>query len=470
MLMDYFLVVSGLAVSLGIVSRSLHGVPVSEPMIGLVVGLALGPNALGFLSAADGTELFLTLTRVLLAFTVMTVALRYPWDQLRSSLRSVTVLLVVVLPLMVGTVALAGRGVLGLDWATAILLGAILAPTDPVLVSSVVSGEAAKEALPASLRQSLSLESGANDGLGFVFVAIGLFLTQDHTGSWLALHALGGTLGGVAVGLVTGHTAGRLVSWSRGTHQTESTFMLFTLTFSLLVLGVCIAVGLDGILAVFVGGLAYNRSISEDDRRRQSTVEEGVDRLLLLPVFVILGASAPWSDWGDAGWSLAVFVVVVLALRRIPWLLAIGPLVPFGRAARVWMGWFGPVGVAALFYASLSHEEGEFDPIVWSATSAMVAVSTDRSRHVRHVRSATGRTNATTWGRRTWTNARLRRRRLGEFRSRTPDGDIPGRTRCQTLSDVLRGGTRGTAPGSVVVSSSPDERDPSLPGSRGRSR
>ena len=375
-LMDYFLVVTALSVGLGMVSQWLHGVPVSEPMVGLLVGLALGPQMLGFLDPVGDTELFLTLTRILLAFTVMTVALRYPWGHLRLRLRPVSVLLIVVLPLTVVTVAAIGRAVLGIGWAAALLLGAILAPTDPVLVSSVVSGEAARETLPAHLRETVSFESGANDGLGFVFVAIGLYFTQGHTGSWLALHAVGGTLGGIAVGLLMGMLAGRLVGWSRGRHQTESTFMLFTLTFSLFVLAVCLALGLDGILAVFVGGLAYNRAISEDDRRQQSLVEEGVDRLLLLPVFVILGASIPWTAWREVGWSLIAFVALVLGVRRIPWLLAIGPLVRFGRSARLWIGWFGPVGVAALFYVSLSASEGESDPVLWAATSAMVAAST----------------------------------------------------------------------------------------------
>lgn len=144
----------------------------------------------------------------------------------------------------------------------------------------------------------------------------------------------------------------------------------------MLVLALGRALQVDGILAVFVAGLAYNHEIDDADRRSQSTIEEGVDRLLLLPVFVLLGAVAPWSAWSGAGWSGVVFVTAILLLRRIPWVFAVGPLVPFPASSRLWMGWFGPIGVAALFYAGLARSEGEMDPIVWTVTTLVVVTST----------------------------------------------------------------------------------------------
>ena len=378
MLLHYLIAVTTLTVVLGLGSRLLSGVPVSEPMIALTVGIVLGPQLFGYLEIPSARhEIFLILTRVLLSFTVMTAALRYPTQVVRSSVRPVAVLLVVVLPLMVATGTALAAGVLGLGWSAAFVLGAVLGPTDPVLVSSVVSGDSAERSLPLRLRSALSLESGANDGIGFFFVATALYAAQRHTTSWWGLHAVGGIVGGIAVGVVVGTVTGRLVEWTRRLgHQTDATFLLFSLTFSLFVLSICVAIGLDGILAVFVAGIAYSRAIGEDNRREQHTVEEGVDRLLLLPVFVLLGASLPWEDWTALGWKAIAFVALLLALRRLPWLVLAGGLMSLRLRERLWMGWFGPIGIAALFYASRSQDEGEPARVIWAVVTLVVATST----------------------------------------------------------------------------------------------
>ena len=378
MLAHYVLVVAALAVLLGIVSRRLNVVPVTEPMIGIAAGVLLGPRVFGYLAPTEsGDELFFELTRLLLAFTVMTVALRYPWPVICRSARSVGVLLVVVLPLMAATGAALAHVVLGVGWSVSFLLGAILAPTDPVLVSSLVSSEEAERALPSRERRALSLESAANDGLGLILVGVGIFATQQRSTSWLAFETIGSIAAAILLGLAVGLATGWAVRSTRGRElQTESTFLLFTLTFSVLVLALSVAAHIDGILAVFVAGLAYNSRIDDTDREAQSTVEEGVDRLLLLPVFVILGVLAPWSEWRAIGWPAVAFVALLLVVRRLPWLVAIGKLVEFPLSSRLWMGWFGPMGVAALFYVGVADRAGDVDPVIWTIATLAVVSST----------------------------------------------------------------------------------------------
>ena len=381
MLALYLVVVGGIAVLVAFASRRFENVPISEALLSLAVGTALGPHAFGLLSfPTSSTQALLTdLARLLLAFTLMTIAMRYPIHRLRARVRPVALLLVLVLPLMAVVPTALAMALLGLPLGAAAVLGAGVAPTDPVLASDVVSGHPAREALPGRPRQVLSYESGMNDGLAVVLVLAALTMAGIHDTSYFLVHALGGVAAAIALGLALGTAAGwarRRIRSSDRIVQDESTFPLFTLTFSLFVLGVGDMLHIDAILGVFIAGLAYNAMIDEPDRKPQSQIEEGVDRVLLLPVFVLFGVALPWQDWLSLGWSAALFAVGVILLRRLPFVLAMRRPLQMGRAEALWLGWFGPIGVAALYYLSHAHEQGLHDGRVWAAGTLVVALST----------------------------------------------------------------------------------------------
>ena len=171
---DVLMLASGvLAVLVIALSRVVRRLPVSEPLVALVAGVLLGPQVLGALEVAPLTqewEHLHTASRLLLALSVMAVALRYPAGHLRRHWRPIAVLLIVVMPLMALATAALSSAVLGLGLGAALLLGAALAPTDPVLASNVVTGRPAETTLPERDRVVLSLESGANDGLALPLV------------------------------------------------------------------------------------------------------------------------------------------------------------------------------------------------------------------------------------------------------------------------------------------------------------
>ncbi|MDQ3932120.1 MAG: cation:proton antiporter, partial [Actinomycetota bacterium] len=156
----------------------------------------------------------------------------------------------------------------------------------------------------------------------------------------------------------------------------ETTFPLFTLTFALFVLGLAELLSVDSILAVFAAGIAYNLGITDDERRPQHHIEEGVDRVLLLPVFTLFGVALPWNEWSLLGWSSLAFVAAVLLLRRIPIILAIRRPLRLSRGDAVWLGWFGPIGIAALYYLTYVAEKGVPDTTIWAAGSMVIAAST----------------------------------------------------------------------------------------------
>ncbi len=297
-----------------------------------------------------------------LAIGLMGVALRLPEGTLRRRWRSLAVLLGLVLPLMWLAGGLLVYLVLGLPLWLALLVGAVVAPTDPVVASTIVTGRVAEEHLPADLRHTLSAESGANDGLAYPLVLLPLLVLERPMGEvlthWLARTLLWEVGGAVVAGALLGHAAGRLLRWAE-THQgvERTSHLAYTLALSLAVLGGAKLLGTDGILAVFVAGLAFDGVVSSRERREEENVQEAVNRFFTLPIFALLGLALPWADWLALGWRAPLLAGLVLLLRRLPALLALRPLLgePRGLPAALFLGWFGPIGVAALYYASLAQ-------------------------------------------------------------------------------------------------------------------
>lgn len=378
MLARYLVAVAGLAVVVGFISRRLDELPVSDALLSLLVGILLGPRVAGVLHLPlEAQPLLFPVTELLLAFTLMTVALRYPGQLIRERAWSVALLLLLALPVMAVISSLLAGWLLALPLAHAVLLGTTLAPTDPVLASSVVTGHKAEEALPGRARELLSLESAANDGLALLFVVAGFVLVTDHSSEYWLLHGLGSVVGGIVLGAGLGAGAGLLLRYVRRLeYQHETLFPLFTLTFSLFVLGLAEVLRVDGILAVFVAGVAYNLGITEDERIPQHRVEEGVDRVLILPVFVLFGIALPWDAWVRLGWRGLGFVAGVMVLRRLPVVLAMRRPLRLGTADAIWLGWFGPIGIAALFYLTYVAEKGVENTTIWAAGTLTVAAST----------------------------------------------------------------------------------------------
>jgi sodium/hydrogen antiporter len=391
-LVDVVLVAAGtLGIAVAALSGRLRRWPVSEPVLALAAGVVLGPAVLGVLDVPalteDSTWLH-TACRLLLAVSVMSVALRYPFRDARARLRPVLLMLAIAMPAMASVTAGVAALTLGVGLGTAALLGAALCPTDPVLASSVVTGRPAEEDLPAHDRQILSLESGTNDGLALPLVLVALALAgSDSVGAALA-ESLWQVAGAVLLGVAIGWLGARALRAGEDHGSTDTgPRLLFTIVLAFGVLGASGLAHVDGILAVFVAGLAFNRVATGADRTDDVPIDEAVNRFLVLPLFVALGAVLPWSAWADLGWRGPALVAGVLLLRRLPvvWLLR-RPL-RLGGTDAAFLGWFGPIGVSALFYLALEAERLTVNPVVLAAGSLVVAASTV----VHGVTSAPGR-------------------------------------------------------------------------------
>lgn len=378
MTLDAGLVAIGaLGVAVVLTSRAIRHLPISEPLVALVFGVVLGPEVLGIAEFVEGTTLLHSVSELGMAVALMAIALRFPWSLVRGHRRPLGWMLLIGMPAMAAIVAGLAWWILGLGLGAAVLVGGILAPTDPVLSSSVVTGDPAVESLPERLRALLSLESGANDGLALPIVVAGMVIVRDGGVRRFAVEGLVSVLIAVVLGALIGHLSGRAFRALDDARDIESSaYFVFTLVLALFSLGAVNIVHGDGILAVFVAGLAYNRAVGERIYESEREVEEGVNRVLVLPIFVLFGAVLPWDGWADLGWTGALFAIGVLVLRRIPVVVALAPALPLGRHELAFYAWFGPMGAAALFFSTSAIEERAAEPDLWPAVALVVAVST----------------------------------------------------------------------------------------------
>ena len=358
---------------------------VSEPMLATALGVALGPFGLGVFRLADWGDPLVVVeqtARLLIGIAVVSTALRLPSGYVGRHLRTVAVLVGPGMLLMWAASGLLTWAVLGLDPWTAALVGAVVTPTDPVLAGTTVTGEMAERNVPARVRHAISVEAGANDGAAYAFVFLPLLVLTAPPGEALGRWAADVVLWQVGAAVAMGYALGWAVGWAqdaledRGLEE-ETSALTGTVALTLVALAGVRLVGSDGILAAFAAGLGFNRAARRPEEEEQADVQEAVNRLFSLPAFVVFGLALPVSAWAAFGWGpLAALAVLVLALRRLPALLALHRLVPplRRRADALFAGWFGPVGVAAVFYAALAtHRTG--DDTVWTVCSFVVAAS-----------------------------------------------------------------------------------------------
>lgn len=131
--------------------------------------------------------------------------------------------------------------------------------------------------------------------------------------------------------------------------------MTVALTFA--VLGGVKLLGSDGILAAFIAGLLFNRFSDAGDETEEQRIQETVLRLFTFPVFVVFGMVLPVDQWLALGWAGVALAAGVLLLRRLTIVIVFRAAVPSIRDTRdgLFAGWFGPIGIAALFYAAVAH-------------------------------------------------------------------------------------------------------------------
>ena len=271
------------------------------------------------------------------------------------------------LPLTIALGALAAAVVLGVSPWYALLVGAALAPTDAALGSAVMSDRR----VPRRVRQTLNVESGLNDGIATPVVLLALAgivaaAGQDHEGPG---GALVGLLLGVAVGLVVGGGGGALLrialrrGWSSDEFAGPAVLALALLAY----LG-AVAIGVNGFVAAFVGGGAYGAFAGRRGMKEVYYVEQTCGLASMISWFVFGAVIIPALA---AGWTWHILVYAILSLTVVRMLPVAISLLGSGmdRATVLFIGWFGPRGLASIVFALIALEDlhgvaGPIDEVV----------------------------------------------------------------------------------------------------------
>lgn len=404
-------VVSGLVlVTMALASTVLRRLPLSASILYLIVGVAIGPVGIDLLDfdalQSDGVLERVAEVAVIVSLFTAGLKLRVDWRDSRWELplRLAFGSMVITIAL----VALAGVVGLGLSLGAAILLGAVLAPTDPVLASEVQLTDPGDR---DKLRFALTGEAGLNDGTAFPFVMLGLGLLHLHEmGSfgwrWLAVDVFWAVPAGLVIGATLGTLIGHLVLYLRQNHRNAvGTDDFLTLGLIGLSYGAALLVHSYGFLAVFAAGLALRRL---EQRATGSSLEEALSELEsgkteeiatrpeTAPVHMaqeILGFNERLERVAEV--AVVVIVGAMLFSVDLPistlWFVPLLLLVI--RPAAVWAGligadvnqtqrhlisWFGIRGIGSLYYlmyAVVHQLEGAVAETLTGLVLACIAVS-----------------------------------------------------------------------------------------------
>ena len=278
---------------------------------------------------------------------------------------SVARLLLIVMPLTIAIVALIGSEAMGLSLGAALLLGAALAPTDPVLAGDIGVGPPGEEE-EREPNFSITAEAGLNDGLAFPFVFAGLFVAREGGSAWLLEWALADVLYaivvGVAVGAIAGYAIAALVVPLRDrrllSHELDGWLAVAAV---LAIYGLTEIVGAYGFLAAFTGGLAFRRYERDHElNRRVHGGAEVVEKFGELAMILLLGSLVSVSGLATPGWSGWLLVALLLLVIRPLTVFAGFLRSPLPWAERAFLAWFGVRGIGSLYYVAVAIAAGGF--------------------------------------------------------------------------------------------------------------
>jgi NhaP-type Na+/H+ or K+/H+ antiporter len=409
---SWFLLIGCLMLARGLAATTISRLPVTSSIVYLFVGVLLGPVAFGVFrfDAVEESHILETLTEIAVLISLFSAGVKMPvpinqrwWPAFRLAWVSMSI--------TVGMVAAFGYYVLGLPIGGGILLGAILAPTDPVLATDVQVRHAGDS---DTLRFTLTSEAGMNDGSAFPFVMLGLGLLGatelgDYGWRWVVVDVVWATLAAMAIGIASGYGLGRLGWMLR--HQDPKHDVLDDLVglgLIAVVYGVSMLCKAWGFLAVFFAGVALRQielMLAGAHKNRQGLLvpddpkadpandmvpdkpipltvsaealvfKEHLERLSELTLVLLLGGMLTLYDWNWRTWGTALFLFLVA--RPLSVLLGLAGSNTSMRV-RLIIGWFGVRGIGSIYYLMFAINNGlpgELTRDLIQITTIVVALS-----------------------------------------------------------------------------------------------
>ena len=363
-LYEVLVLLVGILILGGAVLLSLQkGRPFSAAIAYLAVGLGLGLllriDGVAWYDPIEDAELFSRAAEVAVIVSLFGAGVKLDRTMTWANWRTTVLLLVVAMPLTIAGVAVLGWWIAGMTAAGAMLLGAVLAPTDPVLAEDVQVGGPMDSEPDDEARFSLTAEAGMNDGLAFPFVMLALFAYErglEGFGEWWFEWLAADLVFAVVVGLLLGAVGGRLLASL--TYRVIDRGWLASPYDAFIALGAIFAVyGATelvegyGFLAVFAAGVAFRRyEAGHAVNRRLHEVTTVVEKLAELSLLLLLGSVLPIGGVLELGWAVVLVAAGLLfVVRPLAVLVSLLPSrVPWSR--RLFMAWFGIRGIGSIYY------------------------------------------------------------------------------------------------------------------------
>ncbi|WP_327410955.1 cation:proton antiporter [Streptomyces sp. NBC_01281] len=326
----------------------------STSFLFLVGGALVSDGFLGLIHITPNSEIVSVTADLALFAVLFTDGMHISLPSLRANWRNPARALGLGMPLAFVFMALVTHVLVGLDWMTSFLVGAVLAPTDPVFASAIVG----RREVPAKLRQLLNVESGINDGLALPVVLVLIAAAGPAAGgAGTSLATIGlELLVGLALGVVLPLLVGQLVRF-RLLGAEPKLQPLLPLATGIILYAACHLTHANPYLAAFSAG-AVLAHLSPEARASFEPLGEALAELAKFAALLVFGALLTPALFGDLSWGgYAAVIVAIVLIRPASLLLSlIGTRIP--RKEKLVAAWFGPKGFASVVYGLLVLQSG----------------------------------------------------------------------------------------------------------------
>ena len=344
------LVLTGAALASGVIDR----IPISLPFVFLGLGLLLGPSVFGMVRLSPTDPILVAVATLNLALVLFLDAARFDLNELRHEWRVPLRDLGPGTLLTMAGVALAALWILHAPPLVAVLLGAILASTDPIVLRDVVRDQR----IPRAVRRTLTIEAGANDiiVLPIVLIVIQLSLaSHEGIGSWVAFLAKLLIVSPLA-GLLVGGVGAWLMGKADARYSIRREYQaLYGIGLVLASYSIAQVMGGDGFLSAFFAGLAvalFDVTLCDCFLEYGEVTAEMAMLLAFILFGILLG---PLFGTIPFGLAIVFALVAIVIVRPAALVLALLPA-KMSTIGRLFIAWFGPRGLSALLLALLVVE------------------------------------------------------------------------------------------------------------------
>ncbi|MEU9379320.1 cation:proton antiporter [Streptomyces sp. NPDC048255] len=326
----------------------------STSLLFLVGGALVSDGFLGLIHITADSPIVAVTADLALFAVLFTDGMHVSFPKLRENWKNPARALGLGMPLAMAGMALITHYLVGLDWTTSFLVGAVLAPTDPVFASAIVG----RKEVPAKLRQLLNVESGINDGLALPVVLILIAVAGPTSGQMQAsIPVIGMELGlGLVFGIVLPLAVAGLVRL-RLLGAEPKLQPLLPLATGIILYGLCHLTHANPYLAAFSAG-AVLAAVSPEAKTVFEPLGEALAELAKFAALLVFGALLTPQLFGDLSWGGYVAVVLAIVLIRPASLLLSLLGTRLERREKLVAAWFGPKGFASVVYGLLVLQAG----------------------------------------------------------------------------------------------------------------